>query len=207
MNRIKELRIKNQMNQIELARKLFVSQSAISSWELGTRDIDTDNLKKISDIFNVSIDYILGNQITEKKIQNSNISYKELAVYGKFSAGNGYNLKMEIRKENIVILPGETMPDNSFMIEISDDSMYPILMIGDLALVNPNYGEIKNNKIYVVTYKEKSYITRVSIKEEYIILKSDNPDKIKYEEIVILKRDFSDFECNGVVFESKRKFK
>lgn len=207
MNRIKELRTKNQMNQIELARKLFVSQSAISSWELGTRDIDTDNLKKISDIFNVSIDYILGNQITEKKIQNSNLSYRELAVYGKLSAGNGYNLKMEMRKENIVILPGETMPDNSFMIEISDDSMYPILMIGDLAIVNPNYGEIKNNKIYVVTYKEKSYITRVSIKEEYIILKSDNVDKIKYEETVILKKDFSDFECNGVIFESKRKFK
>lgn len=58
--RIKELRLKNNITQEELANKLYISKQAISKWENGYCLHDIDNLEKICCIFNVSIDYILG---------------------------------------------------------------------------------------------------------------------------------------------------
>ena len=61
MNRIKELRKEINMTQSELAKKLNVAQNTISNWENESRDIDNESLVKLSEIFEVSTDYILCN--------------------------------------------------------------------------------------------------------------------------------------------------
>ncbi len=48
------------MKQRELARYLSCSQQVYSNYELGQRDIPTDVLIKLSSLYNVSVDYILG---------------------------------------------------------------------------------------------------------------------------------------------------
>ena len=53
------LRKKSGMSQEELADRLGVSRQAISRWELGTTLPDAPNLLKVSDLFGVSIDYLL----------------------------------------------------------------------------------------------------------------------------------------------------
>lgn len=58
--RIRELREDNDLTQKQLAIKLNCSQQVYSNYELGQRDIPTDILIKLSKIYNVSIDYILG---------------------------------------------------------------------------------------------------------------------------------------------------
>ena len=58
--RIYELRQENTLSRAELALKLNVSVRLISYWENGQRECDFDMLIKISDLFLISIDYLLG---------------------------------------------------------------------------------------------------------------------------------------------------
>ena len=58
--RICELRLENNLTRSQLALKLNVSVRLISYWENGQRECDFDMLIKISNLFNVSIDYLLG---------------------------------------------------------------------------------------------------------------------------------------------------
>ena len=65
---IKELRIKNNLSQSQLAEKLSVTNQAISKWENGRGLPDIEMLKQLSTIFNVKIDEIIqGEQIAKEK--------------------------------------------------------------------------------------------------------------------------------------------
>lgn len=57
--RIRDLREDHDLTQKQLAKELNCSQQVYSNYELGQRDIPTDILKKLSDFYNVSADYIL----------------------------------------------------------------------------------------------------------------------------------------------------
>ena len=61
MNRIRELRKSQNLNQTELASIIHVSQSSMSGYETGAILPDIDVLKRIADYFKVSIDYVVGN--------------------------------------------------------------------------------------------------------------------------------------------------
>lgn len=60
MNRIKELRKKNGLSQLDLARQLSVNQTTISQWERGTTSPAASNLSKLTKILNTSSDYLMG---------------------------------------------------------------------------------------------------------------------------------------------------
>ncbi|MBQ7161004.1 MAG: helix-turn-helix domain-containing protein [Clostridia bacterium] len=55
-----DLRIKSGMSQDELAEKVFVTRQAVSRWENGETVPNTDALKLLSKIFDVSINTLLG---------------------------------------------------------------------------------------------------------------------------------------------------
>lgn len=57
---IYELRTKNGLSQDELAEKVFVTRQAVSRWENGDTVPNTDTLKLLSKLFNVSINTLLG---------------------------------------------------------------------------------------------------------------------------------------------------
>ncbi|MCR8969606.1 helix-turn-helix domain-containing protein [Facklamia sp. 7083-14-GEN3] len=58
-NKIKKLREKNSLTQKQLADNLSVSRSAVSKWETDTSYPDIATLIKISEDFEVSLDYLL----------------------------------------------------------------------------------------------------------------------------------------------------
>ena len=58
--RLKELRIQAGYTQQQIADKLHVSQQSYARYELGTGEPNLDMLVKISQIFEVSVDYMLG---------------------------------------------------------------------------------------------------------------------------------------------------
>ena len=60
MLRIKELREEKNISQLELAKKLNLTQQSISLYEKGEREPSIDVLKNIANFFNVSLDYLLG---------------------------------------------------------------------------------------------------------------------------------------------------
>ena len=57
---ILELRTKSGLSQDELAEKLFVTRQAVSRWENGETLPNTETLKLLSRLFNVSINTLLG---------------------------------------------------------------------------------------------------------------------------------------------------
>lgn len=60
--RIVDLREKVNMTQTELAKKMGFDKSTMSKVEKGTRKVSSDELRKLSRIFDVSADYLLGNE-------------------------------------------------------------------------------------------------------------------------------------------------
>ncbi len=57
--KIKDLRIEYKMTQNELATLCNVKQSCVSKWERGATLPDAEMIVKLTEIFNVSADYIL----------------------------------------------------------------------------------------------------------------------------------------------------
>lgn len=82
MNRIKLLREEANMTQQELANKLNGAKSTVAMYEKGDRKPSMEILLKLSNIFNCSIDYILG---------KSDIRNLEELNKVKFANANGLN--------------------------------------------------------------------------------------------------------------------
>ena len=78
-NRLKELRKAHGYTQTELGTMINVGKSTISQYESGTRQPDIDILVKLSQIFNCSIESMLG--VSEKKS-------KYVAVYSVLESGD-----------------------------------------------------------------------------------------------------------------------
>ena len=58
--RLRELRKKKGISQLRLATDLNTTQNTISRYETGEREPGIDELIKIADYFNVSVDYLIG---------------------------------------------------------------------------------------------------------------------------------------------------
>lgn len=73
-NKILELRKNIGLSQEELAEKVGVSRQTISKWELGETSPDIAQAKKLSKIFNISIDELVNNDkkdIIIEKVSNT----------------------------------------------------------------------------------------------------------------------------------------
>ena len=62
--RIRELRIASGISQVELAEKLGVSKQSVSNWENDNIQPSIEMLVKIARVFNVSTDFLLGQDAT-----------------------------------------------------------------------------------------------------------------------------------------------
>lgn len=65
--KIKETRKKTGLSQEQLSEKLGISRSAVAKWETDKGFPDVDNLKALSRLFGVSIDYLLNNDESLEK--------------------------------------------------------------------------------------------------------------------------------------------
>ena len=58
--RIKMLRENKQLSQSDLSKRLGITRSSINAWEMGISTPSTTYVVELSQIFHVSIDYLLG---------------------------------------------------------------------------------------------------------------------------------------------------
>lgn len=70
MNRIKQLRTAMGIKQTELCKLLGVTQGSLSGWETGRYEPDIPALVKMSEIFDVSLDYLLGRTDKPAEVQS-----------------------------------------------------------------------------------------------------------------------------------------
>ena len=76
-NRLKTLRIQNNMTQFQLSQKLGLTKSVISAYENGLRMPSYDVLIAISNIFRVTTDFLLGIEY-KNNIDLSGLSLEEV---------------------------------------------------------------------------------------------------------------------------------
>lgn len=164
--RLKELREKKGLNQSDLAKLLNISASAIGMYETDKREPD-DNLKiKFANFFNVTVDYLMGNESNNKKL---------LPVLGVVKAGYNY-----LAQENILeyIDPAMDLPDNQeyFALIVKGDSMYPIVNEGDYLLVKKDDGNFINNDVCIVLINgDEATVKKVIRTDTGIELHAYNP--------------------------------
>lgn len=58
--RLREARGNTGLNQIEAAKKLGISNGTLSGYERNYRDPDTEILHKMADLYDVSVDWLVG---------------------------------------------------------------------------------------------------------------------------------------------------
>lgn len=77
--RIKLIREKNELTQMKMAEMLNIKRSAYSLWEINKNIIPLLKLNEFCNIFNLSIDYVVGlSDIKEKKLIFCELSIKEV---------------------------------------------------------------------------------------------------------------------------------
>lgn len=83
-DKLKEARKNAGLTQVELAEKVCVSRQAITKWESGKGIPDVENLRVLSKILNVSIDFLLDdNETLDKTVIKEAICLDDYAKEGK----------------------------------------------------------------------------------------------------------------------------
>lgn len=91
---LRHLRLRNGMTQEELANKLDKDYSTIGKWELGLRSPIMTDVIRISELFNISLEKLIGQNVTQRD------NYDELDIlYSK-----NKNILTEDDKETIKFL-------------------------------------------------------------------------------------------------------
>lgn len=78
-DRIKQLRLSNDMTQTELAKKLNITRSSVNAWEMGISTPSTAYVVELAQLFHVSTDYLLGLS-SDVPLDISNLSEKEVRL-------------------------------------------------------------------------------------------------------------------------------
>lgn len=83
---IKMLRKKHNLSQKIIAITLGVTPSVVSQWETGIKQPSKDNLKKLAEMYGVSVDYFFGNETNSKQAKDEEellIVYRRLNMTGQ----------------------------------------------------------------------------------------------------------------------------
>ena len=91
MNRIKQLREEKGMSQVRLSIELEVSQETVSAYENGKHYPSVQSLIKLSDIFGVSCDYILGLSEERHNVIYHSLNEQERKLFNLYKALSAQN--------------------------------------------------------------------------------------------------------------------
>ncbi len=79
--RLKELRKRRNLRQLDIAEMLGVSRTTYTQYEIGLTEPDIDTIKKLAQFFGVSTDVLLGNQ--EKHKDDISVDPDTLIIFNR----------------------------------------------------------------------------------------------------------------------------
>lgn len=106
--RIKEVRKKLRLNQVEFARQLNIDQSTLANYEMDRRSPKSDILVAIADIGGVTVDYLLGREGGIKKELVDLMSKDEHDIAEQLE-----NMMNSLDNETAFVTVGETLDDKN----------------------------------------------------------------------------------------------
>lgn len=171
MNRIRSLRSELEMKQTDLARQLQVGQNTVSNWETGRTEPDSALLQKMSSIFNVSIDYILGHSSVRHSIPTG--SFK-IPVLGDVAAGIPIEAVQDIVDyEEIDAAMAAT--GEFFGLRLKGSSMEPRMREGDVVIVRKQSDAESGDTVVVMVNGDSATVKKIKKGPSGITLIPNNP--------------------------------
>lgn len=196
MNKLKSLRKEIGLSQLSLARHLGVAQNTVSNWENGNRLIDSEMLLKISSMFNVSVDYLLGNSPAGKGVK--------ISVLGKVQAG----IPVEAVEDIIdyeEITPDMASKGDYFGLVVRGKSMEPKFSEGDVVIVRKQSDAETGDIVIAVVNGDEATIKKLKKIKDGMMLIPLNPD---FDTLFYNKEDIKNKPVTiiGKVVELRAKF-
>jgi repressor LexA len=176
------LRKERGLTQLEFGDKIGLGKTTVSQWESAQKLPNAGSIEKIASFFNIpkSALFAEGNDrfITYDRILN-------LPVVGKISCGNGSFTYEEI--EDYEPTPEAWVRGGEyFYLRAEGDSMMNARILdGDLVLIR-RQEVVEDGEIGAVVVNGKTYLKRIHIKNDAIVLNSENQ---KYSPLVFGPED------------------
>ena len=179
MNRIKELRIQHGYTQDALGKYLGIQKAAICKYETGRANPSHEALLKLSDLFSVSADYLLGR--TDIPSSMDTAATVSVPIVGRVHAGSPI-----LAEENVfdyLPLPEQEVRNGEyFYMEVEGDCMVDAhIPEGALVLVRLQ-SKVENGQIAVVRVDDEVVLRRVKWLQNQLILYPANP---RYDPMII----------------------
>ncbi|MDD3001691.1 MAG: XRE family transcriptional regulator [Candidatus Riflebacteria bacterium] len=132
----------------KIAENLGVARSMLTHWKTGRSFPTEADLKKLASYFNVSVDYLLKDDLPGAIILDEP---HILPVYSSIRAGNGDTGITDGEKEGSIFISDEYAKMKVFAMRVSGDSMMNELFDGEIAIFKPINGDpIRNKDIYAI---------------------------------------------------------
>ena len=196
--RLKILRKKAGYSQQHLADIMQVTQQAVGKWETGRSAPDLEGLNILSRHFNVTTDYLLGNE--QENVSYSNLSDSLIPILGTVKAGFGaYAFEEDYGSEPANV----KNPDEYFYLIVKGDSMEPQIRDGDLALIHKQ-PTLQNGDLGVFVYGDGEGTLKKYIKQGNTIILQ--PFNNNYDPQIISGEELNNLYIAGKVNETKSKW-
>ena len=180
---LKSLRIKQKLNQSELALRLNVSQNTISNWENGNREPDTfDDLLKIANYFSVPVGSLL---TQETRYLENYLHTLKIPLYTLISCGSAMFVGDNV--EEYITLPVSLLHQNKeyFAQYAKGDSMIDEnIQDGDL-LVFEKSATIQNGQIGCFCIDENMATCKKFYKDDASAIITLQPANKTYAPIIV----------------------
>lgn len=177
--RIKALRTEMGLKMYQLGEKIGVSKSCISNYESGYNVPSRENLLRLSELFNVNIDYLLGKTELRDRFLNYVIGMK-VPIYENDDI-EALIHKNESKMTGLINVPklAEVKDDvmETFSVKMPDSSMDNAGIYTGSYVIVVRSNSVPNGKVAAVAYDKKVYICRIHCFENHITLIPDSCNK------------------------------
>ncbi len=202
---LKEIRKRKGLTQLEVAEQLNLSVQAYSNYEIGRREPDFETLKKLADLFNVSIDYILGRNNAEFVSLSRNVV--KIPIYGEIPAGIPIEMIEDSFIEDYEEIDALLTRGGSvyFGLKVKGDSMFPEFRNGD-TLILKQQDDCENGSFCAVSINHTECTFKKVIKKESgLTLQPLNPN---FEPMFFTNQEVIELPITilGVVKEVRRSY-
>lgn len=200
--RLKRLREGRGWSQSVLGKQIGVSQSTIGMWESGKNTPEFSNLEKISQLFNVSVDYLLGRSDYPNAPQSTGGVW--IPVLGRVAAGVPIEAVEDIDDYEEITMDMAKNGEH-FALKIRGDSMEPRMKTGDVVIVRKQSDCDSGATAVVLVNGQDATVKKIKKSPEGLMLIPTNP---AYEPIFYSNAEIERLPVRilGKVVELRAKF-
>lgn len=129
--KLKSLRKTRELTQTELGKRLGIPTSTLGMYERNKRTPSPDVLAKYIDFFDVTYDYIFGNDTSTSNSKK----YKTIDVLGSIPAGIPVEAISDIIDTEDLSIDNFDLNRDYIGLKVKGDSMYPEYLDGDTVII------------------------------------------------------------------------